>query len=134
MRVPPVSAMLAPMSENAMSLYDEIGGQAAIKTAVTVFYNRVTEDETLATWFAGVDLSRLRAHQRAFLATALDGPPVFAGRNLREAHAGMEITHDAFTSIVTHLAVTLEDLGVAEHIVTAVESKLESLRGEVVQA
>ena len=134
MRVPPVSAMLAPMSENAMSLYDEIGGQAAIKTAVTVFYNRVTEDETLATWFAGVDLSRLRAHQRAFLATALDGPPVFAGRTLREAQAGMAITHDAFTSIVTHLAVTLEDLGVAEHIVTAVESKLESLRGEVVQA
>lgn len=134
MRARHVWAMLAPMSENPTTLYDEIGGQAAIKTAVTVFYNRVTADETLATWFAGVDLSRLRAHQRAFLATALDGPPVFAGRNLREAHAGMAITDDAFTSIVTHLAVTLEDLGVAEHIVTAVETKLEALRTEIVDA
>lgn len=127
--------MLACMSENenATSLYDEIGGQAAIKTAVTVFYNRVTADETLAAWFDGVDLSRLRTHQRAFLATALDGPPVFAGRNLREAHAGMAITDDAFTSIVTHLAVTLEDLEVADHIVAAVEAKLEALRSEVVE-
>lgn len=127
--------MLACMSENenATSIYDEIGGQAAIKTAVTVFYNRVTADETLAAWFDGVDLSRLRTHQRAFLATALDGPPVFAGRNLREAHAGMAITDDAFTSIVTHLAVTLEDLEVADHIVAAVEAKLEALRSEVVE-
>jgi hemoglobin len=126
--------MLTYMSENesAKSLYDEIGGQAAIKTAVTIFYNRVTADETLAAWFDGVDLSRLRTHQRAFLATALDGPPVFAGRNLREAHAGMAITDDAFTSIVTHLAVTLEDLEVADHIVAAVEAKLEALRSEVV--
>ena len=127
--------MLAFMSENdgAMSLYDEIGGQAAIKSAVTVFYNRVTEDETLAAWFDGVDLSRLRAHQRAFLATALDGPPVFAGRNLAEAHAGMEITDDAFTTIVQHLAVTLEDLAVAPTIIEKVRERLEAVRGEVVE-
>jgi hemoglobin len=125
--------MLASMSEIESSLYDQIGGQAAIKTAVTVFYNRVTEDETLATWFEGVDLSRLRAHQRAFLATALDGPPVFAGRNLREAHAGMAITDDAFSSIVDHLSVTLEDLAVEQRIIDRVRERLEALRGEVVE-
>jgi len=127
--------MLALMSENdgAMSLYDEIGGQAVIKSAVTVFYSRVTEDATLAAWFEGVDLSRLRAHQRAFLATALDGPPVFAGRNLAEAHAGMAITDEAFTTIVEHLAVTLEDLAVQPAIIARVRERLEAVRPEVVE-
>ena len=127
--------MLALMSENdgAMSLYDEIGGQAVIKSAVTVFYSRVTEDDTLAAWFEGVDLSRLRAHQRAFLATALDGPPVFAGRNLAEAHAGMAITDAAFTTIVEHLAVTLEDLAVQPAIIARVRERLEAVRPEVVE-
>ena len=127
--------MLALMSENdgAMSLYDEIGGQAVIKSAVTVFYSRVTEDDTLAAWFEGVDLSRLRAHQRAFLATALDGPPVFAGRNLAEAHAGMAITDEAFTTIVEHLAVTLEDLAVQPAIIARVRERLEAVRPEVVE-
>ena len=115
-----------------MTLFDEVGGQAAVKTAVTVFYNRVTDDPTLAQWFEGVDLSSLRAHQRAFLSAALDGPPVFAGRDLGEAHAGMAITNEAFDSIVTHLAVTLDDLGVDAHIIAQVGERLETLRGEIV--
>jgi len=116
-----------------MSIYEEIGGQAAIKTAVTVFYNRVTADETLAAWFEGVDLSRLRAHQRAFLAAALDGPPVFAGRSLVEAHAGMAITDAAFTSIVNHLLVTLDDLGVEGPVIGRVVERLEAVRTEIVE-
>ena len=115
-----------------MTLFEQVGGQAAVKTAVTVFYNRVTDDASLAQWFEGVDLSRLRAHQRAFLSAALDGPPVFAGRDLGEAHAGMAITDEAFDSIVEHLAVTLDDLGVEPAIIAQVAERLEGLRGEIV--
>lgn len=115
-----------------MTLFEQVGGQAAVKTAVTVFYNRVADDSSLAQWFEGVDLSRLRAHQRAFLSAALDGPPVFAGRDLGEAHAGMAITDEAFDSIVQHLAVTLDDLGVEPEIIAKVAERLETLRGEIV--
>lgn len=117
-----------------MTLFDQVGGQAAVKTAVTVFYNRVTDDPSLAQWFEGVDLSRLRAHQRAFLSAALDGPPVFSGRDLGEAHAGMEITDTAFTSIVRHLSITLGDLAVPDGIIAQVEQRLEALRSEIIQA
>lgn len=115
-----------------MTLFEQVGGQAAVKTAVTVFYNRVTDDPTLAAWFDGVDLSTLRAHQRAFLSAALDGPPVFAGRDLGDAHAGMAITNEAFDSIVTHLAVTLDDLGAAPDVIAQVAERLETLRSEIV--
>ena len=117
-----------------MTIYDQIGGQPVIKTATTVFYGRVTNDEALAGWFDGVDISRLRAHQRAFLAAALDGPQLFTGLDLGEAHAGMEITDDAYTRVVAHLITTLDELGVAESILTEVELRLESLRSQVVAA
>lgn len=117
-----------------MTIYDQIGGQPVIKTATTVFYGRVTEDPALAAWFADVDLSRLRAHQRAFLAAALDGPQLFTGLDLGEAHAGMAITDDAYTRVVAHLITTLDDLGVQEHILTEVELRLEALRRQIVGA
>ena len=117
-----------------MTIYDEIGGQPVIKTATTVFYSRVTSDAALSQWFEGVDISRLRAHQRAFLAAALDGPQLFTGLDLGEAHAERAITDDAYTRVVAHLITTLDDLGVAERILTEVELRLESLRSQVVTA
>jgi len=127
--------MTSQNSESAVTtIYEQLGGNGGVKTAVTVFYNRVTTDDALAEWFAGVDISRLRAHQRAFLAAALDGPQLFAGRDLTEAHAGMRITDDAFTLVCDHLAETLGDLGVAPDVVAAVGVRLEALRASVVSA
>jgi hemoglobin len=115
-----------------VTLYDEIGGQVVLKSAVTVFYNRVTEDAALAQWFGGVDLSTLRAHQRAFLAAALGGPDLFAGRDLSVAHAGMNITDEAFDAIVAHLLTTLDDLSVERSLIDRVGEQIEQMRVQVV--
>ena len=115
-----------------MSVYDELGGAAAVKAAVTVFYDRVTADPDLEQWFQDVDLTRLKAHQRAFLAAALGGPELFSGRGLESAHAGLGITPEAFDAVVEHLAVSLHDLGVADDVVAQVRVRVEGLRGEVV--
>ncbi|WP_194409440.1 group I truncated hemoglobin [Microbacterium cremeum] len=117
-----------------MSVYDEIGGAPAVKAAVTVFYERVTSDPELATWFQDVDLTRLKAHQRAFLAAALGGPELFTGRGLDAAHAHLGITSEAFDAVVEHLAVALHDLGTDDDVVARVRERLDALRGEVVTA
>ncbi|MDO7882834.1 group I truncated hemoglobin [Salinibacterium soli] len=115
-----------------MSVYDEVGGAAGVKAAVTVFYNRVTADDSLAPWFEGVDLSRLKAHQRAFLTAALGGPELFAGRDLEVAHEGLEITPEAFDAVVQHLAVALHDLGVGDDAIGEVRARIAVLRDRVV--
>lgn len=115
-----------------MSVYDELGGTATVKAAVSVFYHRVIADESLAPYFEGVDLDRLKAHQRAFLAAALGGPDLFAGRDLSSAHAGLTITPEAFETTVQHLAATLHDLSVPEEAIAAVRQRLESMRSSVV--
>ena len=115
-------------------MYDRLGGPDGVRTAVSVFYQRVVADPELAPWFEGIDLDRLQAHQRAFLAAAFGGPQVFSGRSLSEAHAGLEVTDAAFDRIVETLMTALDDLGVDPQAVVAVGERLESVRGEIVTA
>lgn len=117
-----------------MGVYDEIGGAASVKAAVTVFYDRVLADPTVAPWFEGVDITRLKSHQRAFLAAALGGPELFSGRDLATAHAGRDITDEGFDTIIEHLTVSLHDLGVADDVVEQVRERVEPLRSDVVTA
>ena len=114
------------------ALYESLGGDAGMRAAVDVFYARVTGDETLAPFFVGIDLDRLRAHQRSFLSAALGGPELFTGRPLEHAHAGLGITEDHFDRLVDHLASTLGDLGVAPAAVAEVRERLDLLRSRVV--
>ena len=117
-----------------MSAYDEIGGAGAVKAAVAVFYQRVLDDPDLRAWFDGIDLFRLKAHQRAFLSHALGGPDLFAGRTMADAHAGLAITDGAFDAVVEHLTMTLHDLGVGEDRLAGLRATVEALRAEVVSA
>lgn len=116
-----------------MSVYDDIGGASAITAAVSVFSTRVTDDPELERWFTGVDLERLRAHQRAFLTTALGGPDLFSGRPLQAAHAGLGITVEALDRVLEHLAYTLVDLGLGHDLVSRIIDDLRPAAEEVVE-
>jgi len=114
------------------SIYDELGGRDSMRTAVSVLYRRIIDDEALRPWFEDIDVDRLTAHQRSFLAAAFGGPQTFSGRDLAAAHAGMEITDEAFDHVVSMLVSVLDDLGAAPQVLTKVAERLDSLRGEVV--
>lgn len=115
-------------------VYDELGGIDGVRTAVTVLYRRMLADPELAPWFDGIDLERLKAHQRAFLAAAFGGPRVFGGRHVAEAHAGMAITDAAFERVVETLLTALGDLGVAKDAISTVGARIEDLRADIVTA
>lgn len=115
-----------------MSIYDSIGGSAAVTAAVDDFYVRVTADPLLAPYFTGVDLQGLKGHQRAFIAAALGGPELYAGRDMAAAHAGRGISGEAFDAVVGHLVATLQGLGVDEATIGQIGGALLPLRGDIV--
>lgn len=114
--------------------YAEVGGHAGMKAAVRVLYDRVTADPLLSHYFEGIDMQRLSSHQHAFLAAALGGPDLFTGRTLRTAHAGLDITDEAFDALLEHLVMTLRDLGVSDDGIAAVRERVELTRDQVVVA
>ncbi|SOD70856.1 hemoglobin [Jatrophihabitans sp. GAS493] len=117
-----------------MSIYDSIGGAPAVQATVDEFYRRVLADPTLAPIFADSDIQRLKAHQRSFIAAAVGGPEIFAGRDLGAAHAGLEISDADFDAVVAHLVDTLTSLGVSDSAIGEIGAKLLPLRSTIVNA
>jgi hemoglobin len=115
------------------SLYERVGGDAVVTPAVALFYRRVQDDPELASYFAGVDMSRLRAHQRAFLTAALGGPALFAGRSVEVVHRGLGIDDAAFDAMVDLLIGALRDLGLDAVTAAEVAPELEHLRAAIVE-
>lgn len=115
-----------------MAIYDDIGGRDAVAAAVDIFYDKVLADDPLGAYFTSRDMARQKTHMRAFLAVALGGPDVYAGRDMRAAHAGLQITDAAFDRVVDLLVATLEQLDVPGDIIAAIGAKLAPLREDVV--
>jgi hemoglobin len=115
------------------TIHDRIGGSAALAAAVDALYDRILADPLLAPWFAATDLRRQKAHMRAFMAAALGGPAVYAGRDLGAAHRGLGITHEAFDAVVGHLVAALEGLAVPGELIAEIGAALAPLRTHVVE-
>lgn len=119
--------------QDLLTLYESIGGAETVASVVDEFYQRVMEDRELAPYFESVDMSALIAHQRAFLTAAFHGPATYTGRPLKEAHAGLGITHEQFDRLTQALIETIRGIGAEDAHVRLLETTLASLRPQVVE-
>jgi hemoglobin len=117
-----------------MTLFDDLGGAAAVTAVVDDFYVRVLADPSLAPYFEGIDTPKLKGHQRAFITAALGGPQAYNGKPMGPAHAGLGVTEDAFNSVVGHLGATLSGLGVDDATIGIVAGQLAPLAPEIIGA
>ena len=114
------------------TIFERIGGEAAVEAVVDIFYDKVLADPGLAGWFGGVDMDGLKRHQRLFVGQALGAKRPYPGRAMRAAHAGLDITDVAFDKVVQHLAASLAEAGVDAPTIEAIAGVLLPLKGEIV--
>jgi hemoglobin len=100
-----------------MSLYDDLGGDDAIAAALDKFYVKVLADPQVSVYFDGLDVDRIKAKQRDFLAMAFGGPNRYDGRDLRQAHTVPRqrgLDEDGYNVFMGHFRHTLAELGVPD--------------------
>ena len=114
-----------------VTIFERLGGVVSIDVAVEQLYERVLGDPELARFFDEVDLRRLRAHQKAFLAMALGGPREDLSRGMAEVHQHLPIDDRHFDLIAGHLAAVLAGLGVSPALVDDVVVAIDGLRVEL---
>jgi len=117
------------------SIYQKIGGEAAMNAAVDIFYRKVLSDDTISSFFDDVDMGGQREKQKALLTMVFGGPNEYTGKDLRTAHAklvdqGLNAAH--FDAVAGHLQDTLSELDVPENIAgeimaTAASTKSDAL-------
>ncbi len=121
-------------TEVTLSLYDRIGGEAAVDAAVDVFYGKVINDYRINRFFDGIDMSALAVKQKAFFTMAFGGPNTYTGADLRAAHAGLVkigLGNDHFNVVMEHLGATLQELNVPAELIGEAAALAESTRKDV---
>lgn len=118
----------------ADTIYNALGGEAAVDAAVNIFYRKVLADTRLQPFFVGTDMNQQIAKQKAFLTMAFGGPNNYTGRDLTSAHAklvanGMNDSH--VDAVLDHLNKTLQELKVPGYLIVEVMKLAESTRNAV---
>lgn len=106
------------------TLFEKLGGAAAVDVAVDRFYERVLKDDRIKHFFANTDMQKQRSHQKAFLTYAFGGTDKYDGRFMRESHKdlvenqGLNSTH--FDAVAEDLMITLKEMGVSDDLLAEV--------------
>ena len=116
------------------TLFDKLGGEAAVNAAVDIFYRKVLTDHRINRFFEDVDMERQAAKQKAFLTMAFGGPHNYTGEDMRKGHAhllkmGLDDSH--FDAVVENLGATLVELNVPQELINEVVAICETTRNDV---
>lgn len=115
----------------ADTLYKRIGGKAALRKAVNLFYIKVLADPRIADLFENIDMEGLIQHQYTFLMKATGGSDVYKGRSLRDAHKGLALNDTHFDAVAENLSATLHTLNIEASLIEEVIALVETTRTEI---
>jgi len=117
------------------TLFERIGGDAAVLATVNELHCRLRTDTRLAPLFAGIEADHLQQHQRHFLALAMGGPNAYTGRELGRAHRGLVkrqgLCDGDFDRMLQHLDDSLAAVGVAAPLRAETRSLANRMRDAV---
>ena len=100
------------MAIEAPTLFDRIGGAAAIAGIVTELYERTRADPELGPYFHTTDIDVQRRKLTEMIGEAVGGPAAPWLLGLEDAHRGRGVLHRHFSLLAAHLIDILTELQV----------------------
>jgi hemoglobin len=116
-----------------MSIYAQLGGEAAVAVVVDDFCRRCLADPVLGQWFGSADMDSRIVHLNAYPAVALGGPEKYSGRSMRNAHSGLGVTQQAWDALLARFSDSLAAADVSAPLTGRIASKLTMLRAVIVE-
>lgn len=117
------------------SLFNRIGGKAAVTAAVDKMYDKILQDPLLKPFFADLNMANQRRSQVAFMVMAFGGPHHYTGADMTKAHAklvkekGLSDAH--FDAVAGHLKASLMELNVPAALIGEVLALVGTTRNAV---
>lgn len=116
------------------TLYERLGGQNAVNTAVDIFYRKVLLDDRVNYFFDDVDMEKQIPKQKAFLTMVFGGPNNYTGKDMRDGHKHLVkrgLNDEHVDIIIDHLGGTLQELGANNDDIQQVADIANSVRDDV---
>ncbi len=116
------------------TLYDRLGGMAAISAVVEDFAGNVLTDNRINKKFAKSDPTRLVTNLKDFMCNATGGPCQYNGLSMKKSHDHMRVTGGEFNALVEDLVKSLDKFKVGEREKNELLGALAGLKGDIVKA
>lgn len=113
------------------TLYRRLGGAERIAAIIDDAIDRHAVNPVLAPRFRGKDLPRLKQLGTQFFCAGIGGAQAYEGRDLRTAHAGLNINEQEMLATMDDIVAALNGHGVGAAEVGEVVAILYSLKDEV---
>ena len=121
------------------SLYDRLGGKKAITAVVDEFVGRVAADTRINGFFGPTAsdpkrLAMFKANLVDQICQAGGGPCTYKGKDMKTAHAGMNISSANFDALVQDLVGALDKFKVGQHEKDQLLGVLGPMKSDIVEA
>ncbi len=126
-----VSACAHP-TQDRPALYQQLGGTANIDTFTYQALARAAEDPRTRRTYEGVRLSYLQQSVSAYLCKVADGPCLYEGETMRNAHGDLAITGAEFDVLVQMLREEMDAANVSTAAKNELLRRLAPMRRDIV--
>lgn len=116
----------------ASPLYQQLGGVAGIEALSRAMLQRMSTDPRTKRTFDGINLRTLSASLAAHLCKVADGPCVYEGETMRNAHADLSLGGSEFETVVQILRDELDSAGVSQGAKNELLRRLAPSRRDIV--
>ena len=115
----------------AGKLFDELGGEEALRRIIDRFVDRVFDDPMIGFFFRNASRQRVKEKEYEFAARHLGADVPYTGRPLRDAHAAHPIMGGQFNRRLQILKDTLAEMHVPDAVRAHWIDNTEKLRAQI---
>jgi hemoglobin len=117
------------------NLFTSLGGEPAIKAVVKDFVEEeVAKDDRINAFFKNADIPGLEQKLYEQICAASGGGCTYTGKDMKTAHAGMNIKEADFNALVEDLVKSLDKFHVKDADKQALLGVLGPMKGDIVTA
>ncbi len=114
------------------SLYERLGGSEGITQIASDVFDNHAVNPRIAPRFAESDASAVKHTVANFFIAGTGGPQVYEGKDMVEAHVGMNIDAAEFVAVLDDSLAALEKNGIGQREKEEVLYILYSMKGDIV--
>jgi hemoglobin len=122
--VPPVQAD---------TLFEQIGGEPVLKSAVDEFAKIILDDNRINFAFAGTNMDIFKSRLYSQLCELSNGGCKYTGRDMHTAHAKLGVTNAEFNALAEDLYKAMDKVGVSYRVQNKLVALLAPMQKDIVK-
>jgi hemoglobin len=127
------AACFASAAQAESTLFEQIGGEAALHKTVDEFAVIVEADERINFTFADTDIPKFKQLLFEQLCNITGGPCKYTGRTMEESHRKLKATNAMFNALAEDLYLSFDRAGVPYRLQNKVMALLAPMQRDIVK-